>query len=346
MAKFSMNDLLNEKSREEIKSVFKIKNLAIEEIEPDERNFYNTDEIEELKASIEMFGLQQNLVVRESDSKYKIISGHRRLKALKELFSEGHEEFRTIPCKIESEIDDAKTELQLIFANSTSRELSDYEKTHQAIRIKELLKDLKTNGVKIPGKMRNLVAEVLNISPTQIGRMESIDKNLSEEFKEEFKNDNVNISIAYEISGLPEQDQKKVYDEYKENGQISLKDVKKHKEDIKRLEKATSTEKLDEGEALKVYVCTTSSSDKTVAAKCVEQVINSGHIPFNSSLMMQGIGGLQVEKAIRAINYELINLSDEIWVFGKDSEEDSVSSVIAEVNIAQNLNKPIVYKDV
>lgn len=346
MAKFSMSDLLNEKSKEESKSVFKIKNLAIEEIEPDERNFYNTDEIEELKASIEMFGLQQNLVVRESDSKYKLISGHRRLKALKELFDEGHEEFRTIPCKIESEIDDAKTELQLIFANSTSRELSDYEKTHQAIRIKELLKDLKTNGVKIPGKMRNLVAEVLNVSPTQVGRMESIDKNLSKEFKEEFKNDNVNISTAYEISGLPEENQKKVYEEYKEKGQISLKEVKKHKEDIKGVEKSAYIESLDEEKALKVYVCTSSLGDKTVAAKCVEQVINSGHIPFNSSLMMQGIGGLQAEKAIRAINYELINLSDEIWVFGKNSEEGSAFSIITEVSIAQDLNKPIMYKSI
>lgn len=346
MAKFSMSDLLNEKSKEESKSVFKIKNLAIEEIEPDERNFYNTDEIEELKASIEMFGLQQNLVVRESGSKYKLISGHRRLKALKELFNEGHEEFRTIPCKIESEIDDAKTELQLIFANSTSRELSDYEKTHQAIRIKELLKDLRTNGVKIPGKMRNLVAEVLNVSPTQVGRMESIDKNLSEEFKEEFKNDNVNISIAYEISGLPEENQKKVYEEYKEKGQISLKDVKKHKEDIKGVEKSAYIESLDEDKSLKVYVCTSSLGDKTVAAKCLEQVLNSGHIPFNSSLMMQGIGGLQAEKAIRAINYELINLSDEIWVFGKDSEEGSAFSIITEVSIAQDLNKPIMYKSI
>lgn len=246
MAKFSMADLLNSKSKEvsSNKNLFKIKNININKIVPDEKNFYAVDDVTELKESVLMFGLQQNLVVREipGTDTVKIISGHRRLKVLTILAEEGYEEFQEAPCKVETDIDEIRAELQLIFANATSRELSDYEKTHQAMRMKELLTSLKNSGVKLTGRMRELVADTLKVSPSQVGRMESIDNNLSQEFKEEFKNSKVNFSTAYELSGLEEKQQEEAYKEFKEKGTLSIKDVKNRK-----LEK-DNTEKEQEKE--------------------------------------------------------------------------------------------------
>ena len=49
--------------------------VKLEDILPDPENFYNTDEIEELAAAIDAFGLEQPLVVRPADDepgKYRL----------------------------------------------------------------------------------------------------------------------------------------------------------------------------------------------------------------------------------------------------------------------------------
>jgi ParB family chromosome partitioning protein len=46
--------------------------------------------------------------------------------------------------------------------------------------------------------------------------MDAIENNLSPEFKEEFKEGGLNMSTAYELSGLPEEEQTKAFEEYQE----------------------------------------------------------------------------------------------------------------------------------
>ena len=80
--------------------------------------------------------------------------------ALKLLVSQGKAQYGSVPCKVEKSENPAITELQLLFANSTARELTDYEKTYQADRIKELLKELKKSGYEFKGRMREIVADM------------------------------------------------------------------------------------------------------------------------------------------------------------------------------------------
>ncbi len=219
MAKFDMTSLLNDTSKDKRPvNGFKIQYININNIIPDGRNFYSMEDIEDLKASILMFGLQQNLVVREKvgTDKYIVISGHRRRRALIGLIAEGHTQFEMVPCKVESNIDEIKTELKLIFGNSTTRELSDYEKMQQAVRLKELLTELKKSGAKLPGRMRELVADTLKVSSAQVERLETIDKKLVPELKEEFKNNNLNFSTATSLSRLPSGEQRKAFKEISE----------------------------------------------------------------------------------------------------------------------------------
>ncbi|WP_273328190.1 ParB/RepB/Spo0J family partition protein [Vallitalea guaymasensis] len=239
MNKFNLNALLSsssinatDKQNNKINKI-KIIPISVHDLIPSNNNFYSVEEIAALKDSIEMFGLKQNLTVKALDNgKYRVIAGHRRFLASLALVEEGKEEFEMVPCSIETNINDIKEELILITTNSTTRQLSDWEKTQQAQRIKGLLQEYRKQE-KISGRTREIIAQILDTSPTQISRMESISKHLTEEFKQEFQQDNINISTAYELSTLPEQVQQEIIEEYEDTGTLSIQDIKDKKADIK-----------------------------------------------------------------------------------------------------------------
>ena len=228
---FNMMELLNNNSNEVVNKEnnikkFNITQIHINDLVPSANNFYSIEEIEELKNTIELLGLQQNLVVKKIEGgMYKIIAGHRRYYSMLRLYQEGNKNFKYVPCKVEED-DELKNELRLIITNSTTRDLTDWEKIHQARRLKELLTEYKERE-KIPGRVRDIVADILNVSATQIARMES---NLIDDFKEEMKEDKVKISVAYELSKLPEEKQKEVYKEHEDKRNITIKDIKKKSE--------------------------------------------------------------------------------------------------------------------
>ena len=92
---------------------------------------------------------------------------------------------------------------------------------------------LEAKGVNCPcyerekmGRIREIVAEYLNTSTTQIGRMEAIDNNLSPEFKQELEKGNIGISTAHELSRLDEEKQQEAFRQYEEKGEMHIKDVK------------------------------------------------------------------------------------------------------------------------
>ena len=230
MAKFTMADLLNSQSKKtEERPAFEIWHIPIDKLKPSAKNQYGIRGIKELAANIEMLGLLHNLDVKEADETgyYEIISGERRYQACKLLYESGNQEFKTLPCKVEALTENkAISELKLLYANAAARELTDYEKTYQAGRIKEILQALKKDGYKFQGRMREIVADMLDVSPAQMGRMESINKNLSPEFKEEFKAGNIGITTAYELSGQSEAEQTATLEAYKAEGAEALKKPK------------------------------------------------------------------------------------------------------------------------
>lgn len=254
MAGFNLNDLLNGKSKgaavqtqeqtaagpaEGQDTPFEVVMLDVEDLMPSKDNFYSTENIDELAVSIELAGgIEQNLVVKpEAHGKYEVIAGHRRRLAALKLVAEGKEEYRKVPCRIKKESDEIKDRLALIFTNSTARQLTDWEKVQQAKELKEILteykkalqeenKDKPKEERERMGRIREIVAQMLNTSTTQIGRMEAIDNNLSPEFKQELEKGNIGISTAHELSRLNEEDQANAYKQYEEKGELHIKDVK------------------------------------------------------------------------------------------------------------------------
>lgn len=253
---FDLNSLLNTKSKgaavqvqgpeQEAENAFSVVMLDVEDLMPGKDNFYSTENIDELAAAIELSGcIEQNLVVKpEVHGKYEVIAGHRRRLAALKLVADGREEYRKVPCRIKRESDEIRDKLSLIFTNATARQLTDWEKVKQAEELKEVLteykKALQEENKDKPkeereriGRIREIVAQMLNTSTTQIGRMEAISNNLSQDFKGELEKGNINISTAHELSRLDEEGQKKAYEQYEEKGELHIKDVKpEEKEEI------------------------------------------------------------------------------------------------------------------
>jgi ParB family chromosome partitioning protein len=236
--KFSIKDIMSEESKSGAVTYFEIINIPIEKIEPSELNKYGIRDIEDLAASIEEMGLLHNLVVKDINNNglYEIISGERRYKACRLLFDNGNEQFKYLPCKVEKPVSDSITELKLIHANATARVLNDWEKIYQAGRINEIVYKLKEEGYEFTGRMRSVVAEILEVSDAQAGRMIKIDKDLANEVKEELKSGNIGITAAYEISALDKEEQAEILEEIKESGRAEIQAYKnKKKRDLKNI---------------------------------------------------------------------------------------------------------------
>ena len=83
--------------------------------------------------------------------------------------------------------------------------------------------ELQTDGT------RDFIAKVLHTSTTQIGRYDTIIRHLSPEFTEELKADRINLSTAYELAGLPAENQNAAFKEYHLTGAISIKAAREWK---------------------------------------------------------------------------------------------------------------------
>jgi len=244
----------------EAKNNFKVEYIDIKDIKRNEKNFYEIVNVDELAEDIKMNGLNHNLVVRQLENgTYELISGERRYTALNKLVTEGNKLFALVPCKV-IEANDVDAEIILIQANAQTRELTDLEKLEQVKRLKELYTTKKANGENIPGRIRNLIANDLKLSATQVSRYESINNNLIPELKEILEIGNLTIANASEFSTLSEDNQKVILDiinskvELNKKEAIDLKNKLKQIEEEKEREIKTRQSIIEENARLKAKV--------------------------------------------------------------------------------------------
>ncbi len=253
---FDIKKFMNEESKKEVIDDFPIKKISVKKLHPSKQNFYNIDpkEIEALKDTIELVGVQENLVVREIKEgefagEYEIIVGHKRHLAVSELATEGKvTEF--VPCKIDYSGNSALRELILIFTNSTQRERSDYEKMHEIQRVRELLEDYAKNN-DLPGRKRDIIAGILNTSKSTISRLDNIRRHIIPEFMQEYKAGKIPTATANEIAGISDEGQQELWQQYRETGSIKKKEAAAVKQEEKpqpeaKEETQTQPEKREE----------------------------------------------------------------------------------------------------
>lgn len=240
--KFNLTELLNQRSKEvaepmqegqqseAVTSPEGVSGTAdIYDLIPSKGNFYSVEDVQDLKQSIELLGVLQPLLVtdKEEDGKRRIIAGHRRRLAVMQLVEEGKERFRYVPILIKPTQNAILDKLALIMANRF-REKTDWEKMTEALETEDLVLQLKET-TNIPGRTRDLLAEILETSPAQVGRYKAIYNNLIPELMAEFKADNIVVSVIYEASGLPEEYQQQAAELFRENGVLTLPDIKQLK---------------------------------------------------------------------------------------------------------------------
>ena len=203
--KFDLSALMGDVSNLDTLEVVQI---PLDTIDPNSGNYYAVDDVTDLKESIELIGMKQPLVVLAQGARYRLIAGHRRYKALNELGR------KHAPCVVQRDLTETQEQLALILTNATARELSYYEKTEQAKQLKELFIKRREEGAELPGRIRDMVADAMRESATNIARMEAIDKHLCAEWKQALKAGNLNSSTAYALSKLPSDTQKALKDAY------------------------------------------------------------------------------------------------------------------------------------
>lgn len=210
--------------------------IPITELRPNGGNFYDTCNIGDLADSIELNGLLEPLCVfrrAQGTGSYVIFSGHRRYLALHLLYKKDRARWNEVPCIVFPDPHDANREtVMLIHANSTGRVLSNWEKAEQALRLKKALVAMREGGAELPGRIRDLVAEEMQMSASKLARLEAIGNRLTyRSWLELWKAGKLNESVAYRLSMLEWEEQEHVWLWLSENRpglsaeKLALKDV-------------------------------------------------------------------------------------------------------------------------
>lgn len=223
-----------------------LKMIDIDLIEPNKNNFYEMSEIEALADDIERQGLMTALVVSEQNGgKYELISGHRRLVALKSLIADGRRRNGKVPCFIKGAKPNTETELDLIMLNATQRKYSDADTMREYEELTRIFKELEAEGKTIKGRIRDRIAEALNVSPAQVGKLDNIKHNAIPDVEQAVKSGDMSISTANEVAKLAPEKQQEIITE---KPKISHKEVKEIQKQELSAEKVSSETDEEEDE--------------------------------------------------------------------------------------------------
>jgi ParB family chromosome partitioning protein len=231
MAKdWSFMDLLNTESREAaMKTGYD--EVDINDIEPNEYNFYDTSNVGELKESICEIGVQEPVIVNISHDgggkKYRMVSGHRRLKACTELVDDGYSEFRYMPAIVVDITDPFEEKQLLIDTNSTQRVRSNWEKVKECMGRISICENRKKTE-KIKGRVRDLVAEEMDVKGSQIGNYIYLAGHLSDRLMDGvFKDGKITLELAIEAARLEPDEQERLAEIAAECGTFTKEDIRR-----------------------------------------------------------------------------------------------------------------------
>lgn len=264
-----------------------IKMLDVSEIIPNKDNFYSMSDIELLAEDIERQNLKHNLVVaKDKDSgKYWLISGHRRLEAIKFLINEKRRQSTKIPCIINGEKSQAESRLDLIMLNATQRKYTDKEVMSEYEQLTETLKQLESEGKKIGGRMRDVMAKILNVSKSQVGKIDNIKHNAVPAVEQAVKSGKMSISTANEVARLSPEKQKDIAEKKPDITHKEVKEIQKTSPPpsksapsvkppaVKAESGNTAPPPKIEQTKLKYAPCTLSESETEVLSRYIEQLV-------------------------------------------------------------------------
>ena len=226
---FNFMDLLNAQTKaegvEETKDYEEIYLSPYEVKDAQENTHQKLEGIEELADNFLTVGQEQPTVLARVNGEFRIIDGHRRNAANIFNIERGYKEYEKIKYRYK-DMSEAMYELRLLAGNGYTQELTAYEKVRLVERTKAaLIRAKEEDGLEIQGKMRDLIAAMVQESGTNVARMENINNNATQAVKEQLKEGNLGLTAAYEAAKLEPEEQNDIAERAAAGENVRAKDI-------------------------------------------------------------------------------------------------------------------------
>ena len=194
-----------------------MREISIDDIRDNPRNFYPTPDSQALRAlmdSIRANGLlEPPTVVPAGDGTYRLISGHSRLAAIKAIReTETPDQWATVLCRVLPPMSEGQEQAAVIEANrqrvKSNALLADEAEKLTAAYIKR-----REAGEELPGRIRDHVAEALQVKATKIANLSAIKNGLKVPgLVERWKRDEIPEAAALQIARMDIDEQYRLLD--------------------------------------------------------------------------------------------------------------------------------------
>lgn len=202
--------------------------IPLAQIHPNPRNFYpRVENLEDLEESIKANGLLEPLtVVPDESGGYRLISGHNRFAALRRIHSAKYED--GVPCLVLPAMDE-HVELAAIIEANRQRVKTQALLAEEAEKLTQAYMARKRAGENLPGRIRDRVAEAMQISKTKLANLTAIRNGIKVPgIKERWERNEIPEAAALIIARLPVEAQYRLLDWVIDgNHSYSMRDVKK-----------------------------------------------------------------------------------------------------------------------
>ena len=194
-----------------------MREIAIDKIRDNPRNFYPAPGPAALAAladSIRANGLLEppTVIAAEDGTSYRLISGHSRMAALRALHAKTPEQWETVPCRVLPTMSEEAEASAVIEANR-QRVKSPALLAEEAERLTELYIKRREAGEDLPGRIRDRVAEALQVKSTKIANVTAIKNGIKVPgIAERWKRDEIPEAAALMIARMDIEEQYRLLD--------------------------------------------------------------------------------------------------------------------------------------
>ena len=194
-----------------------MREIAIDKIRDNPRNFYPAPgpaALAALEDYIRANGLLEppTVIAAEDGTSYRLISGHSRMAAIRALHAKTPEQWETVPCRVLPTMSEEAEASAVIEANR-QRVKSPALLAEEAERLTELYIKRREAGEDLPGRIRDRVAEALQVKSTKIANVTAIKNGIKVPgIAERWKRDEIPEAAALMIARMDIEEQYRLLD--------------------------------------------------------------------------------------------------------------------------------------
>ena len=229
--------------------------ITVDDIVDNPRNFYPRPDnaaLAELMESIRANGLlEPPTVVAAGEGKYRLISGHSRMAAVRLLASSRDEDeakrFTTVLCRVLPDMTPEQEECAVIEANR-QRLKSPALLAQEAERLTQMYIKRREAGEELPGRIRDRVAEAMQVNKTKLANLSAIKRGLKVPgIVRKWEAGDIPEAAALEIARMDDETQYRLLDWVIDNRRsYTIKDVQEFVKSKAKDEQAVEDEKYIE----------------------------------------------------------------------------------------------------